>query len=84
MACYSQRSERTQVATIFECDQTERYNDQEDRFLVYMPSKQERSISTKGNCANKGIPLLVEEEFDKWDDLEEEGQDERSPCSDLG
>jgi hypothetical protein len=37
-------------------DQAERNDDQEDRFLVYMPAEEERRVPTERDCANKGFP----------------------------
>lgn len=60
-----QWSEGTEVSTIFECDQTERNDNEEHGLLVHMPAKQEGGISTQSDRSDESIPSRTQPEFDK-------------------
>lgn len=46
MACYSEGTEGTEVAAVFEGDEAEGYDDQEDGFFVDVPAEEERCVAT--------------------------------------
>lgn len=59
-------AESAEVATVLQGDETEGDNNQKNRFLVYMPTKEERCVTTQGNCTNECIPATrVEPDLDQ-------------------
>jgi hypothetical protein len=59
------RSERSEISTVFERDQTERDNYQQDRLLVDMPAEQKGRISAECQSSYESVPSWSEEELDK-------------------
>jgi len=80
---HSQGSKCAQVSTVFESNETERYNDEQDSFLVDMPSEEEGSIATKSDCSDEGVPGWIQEELDQGKDHEEKSQGESGVFRDL-
>jgi hypothetical protein len=56
MASNRQRPEGTEKSAVVEGNQTEGDNNQEDRFLVDMPAKEEGSVTAKRYCTDKRLP----------------------------
>lgn len=65
MACHSQRAEGAKVATVVKRDQAERYNDQQNRFLMDVPAEEERGVSAESGGGHKIGPCRPEEELDE-------------------
>lgn len=70
---YRERTEGTEVATVFEGDEGEGDDDEEDGLFVDVPAEEEGGVATEGDGTDEGIPCWIEEEFYEGDDLEEEG-----------
>jgi hypothetical protein len=41
MTCYRKWPEGSEVSTIFQCEETERYDDEENGFLMDVPAEEE-------------------------------------------
>ena len=67
MTRYSERTECTQVAPIFEGDEAEGDEDKENGFFVDMPAEEEGSVAAEGDCTDKGVPDRLEEQPDETD-----------------
>lgn len=66
MACNRQRSEGAEVATVLEGDETEWNDDEENGFLMHMPTEEEWCITAEGDRTDKGIPTAwVEPDLDE-------------------
>lgn len=81
MPCYCEWAKRGEVPSIFESNQAERDDDQKDGFLMNMPAKKERGISTQGDSADKGIPIRTTPELHQGNQLKDQSQ---SKCHLLG
>lgn len=64
MTCYSERTEGTQVAAIFQGNEAERDDDEQDRLLVYVPAEKERCVATQGKSCDEIGPGRTKEKFD--------------------
>ena len=56
MSRNSKWTKGAEIPTILQGQQTEWYDNEKDCFLVYMPSEQERCISTERNGTNEDFP----------------------------
>lgn len=62
---YGQRSEGSEIATILQRKQTERYDDEQYGLLMNVPAKEERSITAKRECRYESVPVRFEEELNE-------------------
>ena len=53
------------MATVVKCDQAERNDDQQNRFLVDVPAEEERGVSAESGSCNEIGPGRSEEELDE-------------------
>lgn len=84
MACYGERPEGTEIATIGECDEGEGDDDQEDCFFVDVPAEEEGGIAAEGDGSDEGFPGWGKEELGERDELEDEGEEEGCTGGDFG
>jgi len=61
----SKRPKSSQVASILECEQTERDDDKQDRLFMDVPAKQEGSIATQCDCSHKVVPARLQKDLDQ-------------------
>lgn len=64
MTSYCEGAEGTEVASVFEGDETEWDDNEEDGFFVDVPAEEEGGIAAEGYCADEGIPGWIKEELD--------------------
>ena len=60
-----QRSERSEVPSVFECEQAKGYNDKQNRFLVDVPAEEEGSVSAQCESRHKCMPIRFKEELNE-------------------
>jgi hypothetical protein len=65
VASNRQRPKGAEEPAVVKGDQTERNDDKEDRFLVNVPTKEEGSVATQRDCANKRLPRRFVEQSKK-------------------
>ncbi len=83
MARYCQRSERTEMPSIFQRDEAERDDDEKNGLFMYMPAKEERGIAAECHSAYKIVPCGLDEQLDQGDGLKDQGKDEAHPRANI-
>jgi hypothetical protein len=67
MAGHGQRSEGTEISSVFESNQAERDDDEEYGLLMDVPAEQERRIAAEGDRTDERVPCRLEQQADqKW------------------
>jgi len=62
---YCQRAESSQVSAVVQRYQTEWDDDQQDRFLVHVPTEEKRGVGAEGRGRYEVGPCWAEEELDE-------------------
>lgn len=63
MARNSEWTKCTEETPIFQCQETERDNDEEYGFFMYVPSEEEGGITAKSGRAYESVPGWLDEEL---------------------
>lgn len=63
MACDGQRPKCSEIPPIFQGPQAERYDHQENSFLVDVPTEEERGVTTQSDGSDESIPIGDEEKL---------------------
>lgn len=58
-----ERAKRSQVPTVLQGKQAERYDDKQYGLLMDMPAEEKRGVSAERNSGNEVVPCGVEEEL---------------------
>ena len=65
MTCHGQWAEGAEVATVVKCDQAERNDDQQNRFLVDVPAEEERGVSAESGSCHEVGPCRAQEKLNE-------------------
>ena len=65
MTRHRQRSECSKVAAVLQGQKAERNDDEEDGFLVNMPSEEKRSVAAECDGADKVVPRRPDKQFEQ-------------------
>ena len=69
-----QGSKSSQIASVFERKETERYQDKKDGLLVDVPAKQEGCKATECKCSHKHLPVGLQPQLGQCSDLKSQSQ----------
>ena len=67
MSSHSQRSKSAKMPTVLKRQETERYDHEQDGFLVHMPAEQKGGITTQRDGTDESIPRRPQEQLDEGD-----------------